>query len=199
MSAEVLNSDLFKWGVLPLLIFLARMTDVTLATLRNILLSKSVKYIVPFLGFFEVLIWLVAISQIMKNLQNPACFLAYAAGYSAGIFVGIKIEERLALGMQVIRIIIQKDPEKLIASMVHHNFGITTIDGQGSKGAVKIILTVIKRKDIKLVQSLIEENNPTAFYSIEDIRVANHGVFPQGANQTKVNYFNRIFPFGGSK
>lgn len=199
ISKDFLNSDLFNWFVLPLLIFLARMSDVTLATLRNILLSKSVKYIVPFLGFFEVLIWLIAISQIMKNLQNPACFFAYAGGYSMGIFVGIKIEERLALGMQVIRIIIQKDPDKLIAALVDKNFGVTTIDGHGSKSPVKIILTVVKRKDIKFVQSLIEEINPTSFYSIEDIRVANYGVFPQGATQSKVNYFNKIFPYGGSK
>jgi len=199
ISETFLHSGLFNWFILPLLIFLARMTDVTLATLRNILLSKSVKYIVPFLGFFEVLIWLVAISQIMKNLQNPACFFAYAGGYSMGIFVGIKIEERLALGMQVVRIIIQTEPDKLIASLVQKNFGVTTIDGYGSKGPVKIILTVVKRKDIKYLQELIEESYPTAFYSIEDIRVANHGVFPKGETQTKVNYFNKIFPYGGSK
>jgi uncharacterized protein YebE (UPF0316 family) len=102
---EFLDSDLYTWVVLPILIFIARMSDVTLATLRNIFLSKSVKHLVPFMGFFEALIWLLAISQIMRSIdnQNPLCFIAYAAGYSMGIFVGIKIEERLALGIQVMR------------------------------------------------------------------------------------------------
>jgi uncharacterized protein YebE (UPF0316 family) len=147
LNDATLNSEVFQWVVLPLLIFLARMCDVTLATLRNIFLSKSVKYIVPFLGFIEVLIWLLAISQIMRNLSNPVCFVAYALGYSMGIFVGIKIEERLALGLQVMRIITQQHSEELRRSLVEHSFGITTIDAMGAKGPVKIILTDRQKVD----------------------------------------------------
>ncbi len=197
-SSEFIASDFFQWFVLPALIFLARMSDVTLATLRNILLSKSVKYLVPFIGFVEVLIWLLAISQIMKNLHNPVCFFAYATGYSLGIFFGIKIEERLALGLQVMRIITQKDSDELIRSLVEHSFGITTLEGHGAKGPVKVILTVIKRKDIALVRQLIEKTNPTAFYSVEDIRTVSRGVFPQ-SGQGKLDYFKGIFPIGGAK
>lgn len=197
-SSSFIASDTFQWYILPTLIFLARMSDVTLATLRNILLSKSVKYIVPFIGFIEVLIWLLAISQIMKNLHNPICFLAYATGYSLGIFFGIKIEERLALGLQVMRIITQKDSNELISALVDHSFGITTIDGHGAKGPVKIILTVVKRKDVNLVRQLIEQNNSSAFYSVEDIRAVNRGVFPQ-AGQGKLDYFKGVFPMGSGK
>ncbi|MBL7924498.1 MAG: DUF2179 domain-containing protein [Bacteroidia bacterium] len=197
-SPEFIQSDMFQWVVLPSLIFLARMSDVTLATLRNIFLSKSVKYIVPFLGFIEVLIWLLAISQIMKNLHNPVCFVAYALGYSMGIFVGIKIEERLALGLQVMRIITQKDSEELIAALVNHSFGITTLDGHGSKGPVKIILTVVKRKDIVEVRDIIEKYHPSAFFSIEDIRTVNRGVFKQ-SEQGRLDHLKRVFPFGGGK
>lgn len=193
-----LDSDLFRWVVLPILIFLARMSDVTLATLRNILLSKSVRNIVPVLGFFEVSLWLLAISQIMKNLQNPMCFFAYAGGYSMGIFVGIRIEERLALGLQVMRIIVQKESEKLVQALVEHNFGITIMDATGSKGPVKVILTVVKRKEISLVRNLISEFNPTAFYSIEDIRTVSRGVFREG-NSGGLQYLKKIFPIGGSK
>jgi uncharacterized protein YebE (UPF0316 family) len=193
-----LDTDLFRWGVLPLLIFLGRMSDVTLATLRNILLSKSIKNIVPILGFFEASIWLLAISQIMKNLHNPLCFLAYAGGYSMGIFVGIKIEARLALGLQVMRIIVQKESEKLVQALVEHNFGITILDGNGSKGPVKVILTVIKRKELNFVRSLISQYNPSAFYSIEDIRNVSHGVFRDG-DRGGLQYLRRIFPIGGQK
>lgn len=197
-SNEFISSDLFQWGVLPFLIFLARMSDVTLATLRNIFLSKSIKYIVPFLGFIEVLIWLLAISQIMKNLHNPVCFIAYATGYSMGIFVGIKIEERLALGLQVMRIITQLNADQLINAMAEHNFGITTMDATGAKGPVKVILTVVKRKDILEIRNLIEQHNPTAFYSIEDIRTVSRGVFPQQSSG-RLDQLKNIFPFGGGK
>ena len=193
-----LQSDIFQWVILPFLIFLARMSDVTLATLRNIFLSKSVKYIVPFLGFIEVLIWLLAISQIMKNLHNPVCFVAYAMGYSMGIFVGIKIEERLALGLQIMRIFTQHDSDKLKQVLADHDFGVTTIDGQGAKGPVKILLTIVKRKDIALMRELIKEHQPDAFYSIEDIRTVSKGVFPRNGDG-KLEHLKRVFPFGGGK
>lgn len=198
-SSELVNSDVFQWVLLPLLIFLARMSDVTLATLRNIFLSKSIKYIVPFLGFFEVLIWLLAISQIMKNLQNPLCFIAYAAGYSTGIFVGIKIEERLALGLQVMRIITNQDSDDLVQALRKANFGTTIMDAHGSKGPVKIILTVLKRKDLPRVRDIINEKHPQAFYSIEDIRNVSHGVFPGSGGEGKLEYLKKMFPYGGSR
>lgn len=200
MMNEFLNSDLYTWVVLPLLIFIARMSDVTLATLRNIFLSKSVKHLVPFMGFFEALIWLLAISQIMKSIgdNNPFYFLAYAAGYSMGIFVGIKIEERLALGIQVMRIITNHDYEELVVALRASNFGTTVMDGQGSKGPVKIILTVFKRKDFPTVQNLIKQLHPSAFYSVEDIRNASHGVFPnQGGS--KLETLKRVFPYSAGR
>jgi len=197
-SDAFMQTDVFNWVILPLLIFLARMSDVTLATLRNIFLSKSIRYIVPFIGFGEVMIWLIAISQIMKNLHNPACFIAYASGYSMGIFVGIKIEERLALGLQIMRVITAANPDKLISALVQNNFGLTTMDGQGSKGPVKILLVVVKRKDIALVKNLIEETNPHSFYSVEDIRNVSHGVFPGKNNSSRLDYLKRVFPYGGN-
>jgi uncharacterized protein YebE (UPF0316 family) len=197
---DLMNSEIYTWVVLPLLIFVARMSDVTLATLRNIFLSKSVKNLVPFMGFFEALIWLLAISQIMKSLnnQNPLCFIAYAAGYSMGIFVGIKIEERLALGIQVMRIITNHDYEDLVDSLRKSNFGTTVVDGHGSKGPVKIILTVLKRKDFPVVQKIINDHHPSAFYSIEDIRNASHGVFPNQSS-TRLDNFKKIFPYSAGK
>lgn len=193
-DSEFLNSDLFNWVVLPLLIFCCRTVDVTLATLRNIFLSKNIRNIVPFLGFFEVLIWLIAVSQIIKNLNNIMCYLAFAGGYSMGIFVGIKIEERLALGLQILRIITQHDSSSLVQKLTQHNFGVTTIDAHGAKGPVKVLLTVIKRKDMELVSGIINDHHPNSFYSIEDIRTANQGVFPRKADESKLDYLKGIFP-----
>ena len=176
------------------------MCDVTLATLRNIFLSKSVKRLVPIMGFVEALIWLLAISQIMKNInnQNPLCYIAYAAGYSMGIFVGIKIEARLALGLQIMRIITNDQSENLVAGLRRANFGTTIIDAHGSKGPVKIILTVLKRKDFPEVQQIINDTQPSAFYSVEDIRHTNKGVFPS-SNESKLETMKRIFPYGAGR
>ncbi len=199
MNSAFFDTTMFQWVILPLLIFLARMSDVTLATLRNIFLSKSVKYIVPFLGFFEVLIWLLAISQIMKNMHNPVCFIAYASGYSMGIFVGIKIEERLALGLQIMRIITHKDSDKLLEELAVHNFGVTTMDAMGSKGPVKVILTVVKRKEIPLVREIIQRANPDSFYSVEDIRNVSKGVFRNGNGDGGMENLRKMFPYGGGR
>ncbi len=169
--------DYFNWVILPLLIFVSRLADVTLATLRHIFVSKGFKKIVPFLGFVEVLIWLIAMRQVFNNLHNVACFFAWAAGFAMGTFTGMKIEERLALGMQMIRIITNQDVTKLTESLQNQHHGVTIIDGQGSQGPVKLIFMIVKRKNKNEVINLIHLHNPTAFYSIEDVRSSEHGVF----------------------
>jgi len=131
----------------------------------------------------------------MQHLDNPLCYLGFAAGFAAGTYVGMFVERRLALGMQVMRIIIHQDSDALIAGLKAENFGVTIIDGQGAIGPVKIIFTIIKRKDIELIRKIIQRFNPNAFYSIEDIRVANQGVFPKkAAINGAMDHIRKIFP-----
>jgi uncharacterized protein YebE (UPF0316 family) len=193
---EFLQSDLFNWVVLPLLIFLARMTDVTLGTLRHLFIAKGLRKIVPFVGFFEVLIWLIAMGQIMQNLNNAACYFAWAGGFAMGTFVGMFIEEKLALGMQVLRVITNQDCAVLLEAFRNQNLGSTVVDGQGAKGPVKIIFAIVKRKDLPQVLQMLHEHNPNSFYTIEDVRNANQGVFPGAINQPdgKFPYFRKLFP-----
>jgi uncharacterized protein YebE (UPF0316 family) len=190
LNPDFLQSDIFNWVVLPMMIFLSRMTDVTLGTLRHIFISKGLRKIVPFLGFFEVLIWLIVISQIMKNLNNFMCYFAWAGGFATGTFIGMKIDEKLALGVQVLRVITSEACEELVNNLQKMNLGVTVLDGQGSKGAVKIVFTVIKRKDLAAVVKLLQDFNPNLFYSLEDVKIARQGVFP--GNESS-NYFGRIF------
>ena len=196
ISAEFLQSDLFNWVILPLLIFIARTCDVTLATLRNIFIARNIKKIVPLLGFFEVLIWLVAVSQTINNLHNIACYIGFAGGYSMGIFVGITIEGKLALGKQVVRIITNQDTTSLVAAMSEANMGVTILDGNGAKGPVKVIFTTLKRRDVQLVDELINKHTPKAFYTIEDIRNSNQGVFRE-KQESKFSFLKMLLP-GGS-
>ena len=195
MNADFLESDIFKWAVLPFLIFIARTVDVTLGTLRNVFISKGLRTIVPIIGFFEVLIWLISIRQILQHLDNPLCYIGFAGGFAMGTYVGMRIENRLALGLQVLRIITSDDAQPLVTALQNLNLGITIIDGHGVKGPVKIIFTIAKRKDVAAVRNVIKRVNPQAFYSIEDIRIANQGVFPKKNNyNSKMDYIRNVFP-----
>lgn len=173
MSSFLLDFDWFAYVVIPLLIFFSRVIDVSLDTIRIVFISKGNKILAPILGFFEVLIWLVAITRIMENLDNVIYYFAYAGGFATGNYIGLIIEERLALGLQMFRIITQKEAPSLIQSLTDKGYGITSVDANGKNGNVNIIFSVVKRSDSKKVIEIINRHNPNAFYSIEDIRRVN--------------------------
>jgi len=177
--------------IIPILIFLARIIDVTIGTIRVIFISKGYKFLAPILGFFEILVWLSAIRQILMNLSNIACFIAYAAGFSVGTFVGIQIEEKLSIGKVLVRIITRKNSNALIEKLKSLKQIVTTIDGEGPEGNVKIIFTVIKKLDMKKIKGVIKKFNPQAFYSIEDIRFTSGRSF----SENKIN-INKLRVFG---
>ena len=162
----------------PILIFLARCTDVSIGTIRIISISRQYRVLASLLGFFEIMIWLCAISQIMQNLNNWMNFVAYAGGYAMGNFIGMTIERRIALGRVVFRIIAQDEANSLLQKLSNHGYSYTIADGRGSKGPVKIIYVVCERKDIDLIESMFEESDLKVFYSIEDVRRTEEGVFP---------------------
>jgi uncharacterized protein YebE (UPF0316 family) len=172
------DTALFNWFVLPFLIFLARVCDVTIGTVRIIFVSKGKKYLASFLGFFEVLIWIIAISQIMQNLNNFACFIGYAAGFAMGNFIGITVEEKLAMGTLVVKIFANGYANDLMNSLKEAGCGVTCMDGHGTTGPVHVIQTIIKRSLLPDVEQIIKKFNPKAFYAVEEIRAVNAGVFP---------------------
>lgn len=188
------DTTLFNWVILPLLIFIARVTDVSLGTMRIIFLARGGRKLTTVLSFLEILIWLMAIRQIFSHLNNPVCYLAYACGFATGSYVGIFIEHKLALGLRVIRIITPFDVTNLIQSLREKDYGVTVIDGMGNMGPVKIIFTVIKRGDLPKVTEMIEHFNPKAFYSVEDVRAASEGVFPNHSTT-----FLKFMKFGSFK
>jgi len=175
---EIFTGTLYSWIVLPLLIMLARIIDVSIGTIRLMFVAKGFRYLAPILGFFEVLIWIIAIGQIMKNLNNSLSYLAYAGGFAIGNYIGILIESKLSLGMVVVRIITQNNSKKLIDYLKNTRLGVTQVDAEGVYSKVKILLTVVRRSDLHKVINAIMYYNPKAFYSVEDIRQVSEGVFP---------------------
>jgi uncharacterized protein YebE (UPF0316 family) len=163
--------------MLPFLIFLARICDVSIGTLRIIFVSKGRKHIAPILGFFEVLIWIIVISKIMQNLDNYINYVAYAAGFATGNFVGMIIEEKLAVGIQMIRIFTYQRGTELLNTLNSRGFGATAVEAHGAKEKVQLIYTIVQRNDLEKVLNIIDQYNPKAFYTIEDVKAVNEGIF----------------------
>jgi uncharacterized protein YebE (UPF0316 family) len=159
-------------AILPLLIVVAEASVVTLDTLRTIFICRGTKVWAAILGLVEIMIWLFAIGQIMQNLTDVWCFTAYAVGYTAGNFLGIAIEERLALGTLVVRIITNRDARNLIQAFRNNNYGVTWVEAHGLFGPVQVFFTIIPRRQLKAALHLIRLFDPSTFYSVEDIRTA---------------------------
>lgn len=177
------DSPWFLYCILPLVIFFARICDVTIGTIRIILVAKGQKRIAPFLGFFEVLIWILAIGQIMTHLDNFVCYIGYAAGFATGNYIGMIVEEKLAMGTLIIRIIIPKEANGIIENLHARGFGATIIDATGRDGKVSIIYTIVSRTQLKCIEETIASIYPQAFYSIEDLRSVKNGIIPESASR----------------
>jgi uncharacterized protein YebE (UPF0316 family) len=178
LSFFIISPELYAWVILPFLIFLARVCDVSMETIRVIYISRGIKYLAPIIAFFEIVIWLLAMEVVMKDLSNIANFMAFALGFATGTYVGFVIEEKLSIGMVILRIVTTDDSnEEIVSFMQSENYGITTLDATGSRGNVKMILSLVNRVDVPRITEHIHSTNPHAFFSIEDVRYVNEGVF----------------------
>jgi uncharacterized protein YebE (UPF0316 family) len=189
--ATFFDSDTFTYIVLPLLIFLFRIVDQSIGTLRLIFAAKGLKRLAPFFAFFESFIWLVAIGQIMKHLDNVYCYLAFAGGYSVGNFFGILLEEKLSIGTVVIRVIPKKDTTALISHLRELNYGVTVVPVDGMMGPTKMLFTTIRRKEAGHVIEIIKQFNPTAFYTVDEVKVVSGGYFDRKSK----SIFSMLNPF----
>ncbi len=179
---DFFESQIYTYAILPVLIVLARIVDVSMGTLKIILIARGNKTLAPIIGFFEVLVWLLAVTRIFANLDNWICYIAYALGFSLGSYLGIKLEERLAIGVQLIRIITRKEATVLAQSMKNAGYGTTYIPAEGTTGKVGILYSVVDRKNLSEVITIIKTHNPNAFYTIEDIRFVSQDLQKPGVS-----------------
>jgi uncharacterized protein YebE (UPF0316 family) len=196
VSFFIISPEFYSWVILPLLIFFARVCDVSMETIRVIYISRGIKYLAPIIAFFEIVIWLLAMEVVLKDLTNIANFLAFALGFAVGTWVGLIIEEKLSIGMVILRIVTTDDSnEEIVSFMQSENYGITTLDATGSRGSVKMILSLVNRTDVPRITQHIQATNPHAFFSIEDVRYVNQGVFrPKKPNRITGFFHSFIRP-----
>ncbi|MCH7397459.1 DUF2179 domain-containing protein [Belliella sp. DSM 107340] len=165
-----ISIEIFNYVIMPLMIFFARVMDVSINTLRIMFMLNGKKKIAPILGFFEALIWLLAIGQIFQNINNPMSYLAYAGGFAMGTFVGMTIEEKLALGRVLVRVITPTPMPELIDYMKEKNFRFTSVGAEGRFGKVNLLFTVMKRDALTEFVGKVKSFNDKAFYTIESVK-----------------------------
>jgi len=185
--SQIFGEQLTVWVIVPLLIFFARIIDVSIGTMRLIFISKGMKLLAPLLAFFEVLVWLAAMGAILKNLTSWQNFIAFSMGFAAGNYVGMFIENKLALGNVLIRVITQHDAGELLDALHDMRLGVTSIEAEGKDGPVKVLFTVVARTSIPKILDVVNRHNPHAFYSIEDIRYVR-----EGFSSPKVSQFHNL-------
>lgn len=183
--------DTYTWIILPLIVFLARLVDVTLGTMRIIFLSRGRKLLAPVLGFVEVFIWITVVSQIVGGAQNFAAYFAYAAGFAVGNYVGMVIEDKLAIGTLVIRVILPKSGSELTERLREAGYGVTFVDGHGASGDVVLIYTVVMRRELGKVAGIIQSTAPKAFFTVEELRSVQQGIFPVNPSSLRQDLFGR--------
>ena len=154
----------------PLFIFFARILDVSMGTLRIMFVSKGLRGKATMLGFVEVLIWIVIVAQIFSNLDNWLNYVAFAGGFATGNYIGMSIEQRMKMGVQIFRIIVGEGSSDLIDALKEKDFRVTSINGEGVYGPVKVIFTVAKRKRWTELTDILNRHAPNAFYSVEDVK-----------------------------
>ena len=148
--------------------------------MRIIFVARGKRNLAPILGFFEVLIWIVVISQLVQNLESPTAYIGYAAGFAAGNYFGMWLEDKMALGTYILRLITNEEPDELIQRLRDLGFGVTNVRGEGKTGEVNMIYTIVKRRDVEQVLAIIHEMKPNAFVSMEEVRSTEKGIFPTG-------------------
>ncbi len=181
------SPDLFTFVLLPLMIFLARISDVSINTIRIIYVLGGRKFTATILGFFESLIWLMAIRQIFEHMDNWLCYVAYPAGFASGIFVGMIIEERIAYGKVIVRIITRRDISQLLEFLNSQNQRYTHVNAVGPDGHENLVFTVLQRERLDSLLLKLKEILPSAFYTVEKVnRAAESGTIVQESTRWSI-------------
>lgn len=161
-----------------LFIFFARVTDVSLATVRMLMVVQGRKLQAALIGFFEVAIYITALGKVVNSLNNPMNLFSYALGFACGNYLGIIIENKIALGNLAAQIILKiSDNDSLIKILRENGFGVTVIEGQGLEGTREILNVIINRKDLLNLKKIVYEFDKSAFITVNNINPISGGYF----------------------
>lgn len=158
-----------------LVIFALRVGDMSLDTLRLLFVVRGRKGVAWMLGFCQSVIFVIAITSVLQNLDNPLNIIGYAAGFATGNVVGMLIEERLAIGHVKVSIVSSGRGPALAQSLREAGFAVTEIPARGKDGMVSMLSVSVKRKDVARVERVVREMDVEAFVIAEDVRPLRRG------------------------
>jgi Uncharacterized protein conserved in bacteria len=163
--------------MLYLFVFLAKLFEVSLATMRLVLINRGEKLKGSMIGFIEILIWAILASNVLSDLsKDPLKLVIYCLAFSCGNYLGVTLENKLAIGMAQIQVVVS--PDKTIAittALREKGFGVTTVAGQGMDGAVDILMIFVRRKSVPEGLATIKDFSPQAVVTINDVRQRRNG------------------------
>ncbi len=161
-----------------LFIFLLRLVDVPLSTVRIVMMVRGRRRVATLLAFFESLVWITAISRVFAHLDAPLNMLAFAAGFASGTALGMTLEAWFAPGQVLIRAIVREGAEALVADLRAEGYGVTVVHGEGRAGEVPILFVVVPRRRAEAVLATIRRHAPRAFVTVEGVQRAIGGHLP---------------------
>ncbi len=162
-----------------LLIFALRIVDVSMMVVRILMVLRGRKGLVWLIGFAQAAVFVIAIRQVMSDLDNWINIAGYAAGFATGNVVGMWIEERLAIGYGHVRVISSRRGATLAEKLRAAGFAITQIPGRGKDGTVDILAISLPRRKIRALKELVIEIDPNAFITVENVRPIHRGFWPR--------------------
>jgi uncharacterized protein YebE (UPF0316 family) len=170
---------------IPVLIFLARICDVSIGTVRMIYVINGARAIAAALGFIEVLIWALAVGGVIHHLTNPFALAGYAGGFATGVLIGMTIEERIAVGFRTVRVINTNRDLHLAREIRRNDYRATRIEGEGANGPVELVFITVRRRQASDLLQLIRQIAPEAFVTVERADHAGAALVEPGAAATR--------------
>ena len=164
-------------ALMYLIIFAAKVVDLSLGTVRMIMVVKGKRMHAAIVGFFEVGVWLLAVGSVLGNLEDPINVLMYALGFSVGSYVGIMIEEKMALGSLMVQVITYKKAMELVDKLREEGYGVTVVEGHGRHGINHLLNVTIDRKNLSRLNQTLDDHDQKAFVTVMDTRSIKGGFF----------------------
>jgi len=158
-----------------LFIFGARIMDVSLATIRMLMVVQGRRKYAAIIGFFEVIIYIVALGKVVNGLSNPGNLLAYALGFASGNYIGSYIEEKIALGNLTAQVILNDNDQSIVDELRENGFGVTVIEGQGKEGPKNLLTIMLKRKDLSKLHNLLAAHDKGVFITVSTTKLISGG------------------------
>jgi len=167
VAGEIPNVDGMDVVLDLLFIFLLRLISVGMSTVRIVLLGRGRRGPATLLGFFESLIWVLVVVRVLDGLDDPLRMVAFAAGFAAGTYTGSIVEEWLALGQSMVRVIAPVESTPVADRLRKEGIAVTVINADGRDGEVRITFCVVPRKRVSSILRLIRETNSQAYVTVE--------------------------------